>query len=172
LHIEVKGHVGEAVGVTSTSDGPVGWRGDDRGWAWLNLVKVLLTLPSALESQLIRDADLTLLGYMILSRLAALPDATLRMSEVAQMANGSLPRISHAVTRLEERGWVKRTVCTGEGRRFTTVTLTDAGRAHVEAAAPEHVADVRRLVVDPLGDDFKTVCAAAERIVEALGLPR
>ncbi|SMD27105.1 DNA-binding transcriptional regulator, MarR family [Kibdelosporangium aridum] len=157
--------------VTSENGAPVGWRGDDRGFAWLNLVKVLLTLPGALESQLIRDADLTLLGYMILSRLAALPDATLRMSEVAQMANGSLPRTSHAVTRLEERGWVKRTLCTGKGRRFTTVTLTNAGRAHVEAAAPGHIANVHRLVVEPLGDDFRAICAAAERIVETLGLP-
>ncbi|MTD53081.1 MarR family winged helix-turn-helix transcriptional regulator [Amycolatopsis pithecellobii] len=158
--------------MTAKSSGPVGWRDDDRGWAWLNLVKVLLSLPGALESQLSRDADLTLLGYMILSRLAALPDATLRMSEVAQMANGSLPRISHAVTRLEERGWVKRTVHDGQGRRFTTVTLTDAGHAHVEATAPGHVANVHRLVVEPLGEDFEAVCAAAERIVEALGLPR
>ena len=148
-----------------------GWPDEDQGWAWLNLVKVLLTLPGALESQLLRDADLTLLGYMILSRLAAVPGATLRMSEVAEMANGSLPRTSHAVTRLEVRGWVARTVRTGEGRRYTTVTLTDAGRTHLEDAAPGHVATIRRLVVEPLGEDFESVGAAARRIVEILGLP-
>jgi len=150
---------------------PVRWLDDDQRRPWINLVKVLMTLPGALESQLLRDADLTLLGYMILARLSAVPNETLRMSEVAEMANGSLPRISHAVARLEERGWVTRKVCTGQGRRFTTTTLTDAGRAHLEASAAGHVATVRRLVVDPLGDDFVRLGEAVERIVEALGLP-
>lgn len=147
------------------------WLGEDERRAWINLAKVLLTLPGALESQLLRDADLTLLGYMILARLSATPGETLRMSEIAEMANGSLPRISHAVARLEDRGWVTRTVCTGQGRRFTTATLTDAGRAHLAAAAPAHVATVRRLVADPLGEDFVRLGDAVARIVENLGLP-
>ncbi|WP_103349465.1 MarR family winged helix-turn-helix transcriptional regulator [Amycolatopsis sp. CA-128772] len=150
---------------------PVRWLGDDELRVWINLAKVLLTLPGALESQLLRDADLTLLGYMILARLSAVPGETLRMSEIAEMANGSLPRISHAVARLEDRGWVTRTVCTGQGRRFTTATLTDAGRAHLAASAPAHVATVRRLVLDPLGDDFLRLGDAVERIVAHLGLP-
>ena len=150
---------------------PVRWLEDEQRPAWINLAKVLLTLPGALESQLLRDADLTLLGYMILARLSAVPDETLRMSEIAEMANGSLPRISHAVARLEDRGWVTRKVCTGQGRRFTIATLTDAGREHLAAASPAHVANVRRLVVDPLGDDFVRLGGAVERIVENLGLP-
>ncbi|MDT8914483.1 MarR family transcriptional regulator [Amycolatopsis sp. PS_44_ISF1] len=154
-----------------TTGEPAGWPEPEEGRAWINLVKVLLVLPGALESQLLRDSDLTLLGYMILSRLAAIPGETLRMSEVAEMANGSLPRISHAVTRLEDRGWVERRVQTGRGRRFTLVSLTETGRAHVEAAAPDHVATIRRLAVEPLGDDFLAVCTAAARIVETLGLP-
>ncbi|WP_328451366.1 MULTISPECIES: MarR family winged helix-turn-helix transcriptional regulator [unclassified Amycolatopsis] len=150
---------------------PVRWLDDDQHRAWINLVKVLMSLPGVLESQLLRDADLTLLGYMILARLSAVPGETLRMSQIAEMANGSLPRISHAVARLEDRGWVTRTVCTGQGRRFTVATLTDAGRAHLEASAAGHVATVRRLVVEPLGDDFVRLGDSVERIVEILGLP-
>jgi DNA-binding MarR family transcriptional regulator len=108
---------------------------------------------------------------MILARLSVVPRESLRMSEIAEMANGSLPRISHAVARLEDRGWVTRKVCTGQGRRFTTATLTDAGRAHLAAAAPAHVANVRRLVIDPLGEDFVGLGSAVDRIVENLGLP-
>jgi len=150
---------------------PVRWLDDDQHRAWINLAKVLLTLPGALESQLLRDADLTLLGYMILARLSAVPEETLRMSEIAEMANGSLPRISHAVARLENRGWVTRTVRTGQGRRFTVATMTDAGRAHLAVSAPAHVETVRRLVVEPLGEDFVRLGDAVERIVEVLGLP-
>lgn len=149
---------------------PVRWLGDDERRAWITLVKMLLTLPGALESQLLRDADLTLLGYMILARLSVVPGESLRMSEIAEMANGSLPRISHAVARLEDRGWVTRKVCTGQGRRFTIATLTDAGRAHLTASAPAHVATVRRLVVEPLGEDFVRLGDAVERIVENLGV--
>src|SRR5947207_8534758 len=113
--------------LADTDSGPTPRTEADRQRAWIAFVKVLLVLPGALESQLLRDADLTLLGYMILARLSVVPEATLRMSEIAEMANGSLPRISHAVTRLEDRGWVKRTVCggAGVGRRFTLATLTD-----------------------------------------------
>jgi DNA-binding MarR family transcriptional regulator len=159
------------MGVEDVDDEPVRWLDDDQLRAWINLVKVLLTLPGALESQLLRDADLTLLGYMILARLSVVPEETLRMSEIAEMANGSLPRISHAVARLEDRGWVTRTVRTGQGRRFTVATLTGSGRAHLEASAPAHVANARRLVIEPLGDDFVRLGDAVERIVEVLGLP-
>lgn len=159
------------MGVGERDEEPVRWLDDEQLPVWINLAKVLLTLPGVLESQLLRDADLTLLGYMILARLAAVPDETLRMSEIAEMANGSLPRISHAVARLEDRGWVTRRVCTGQGRRFTVATMTDAGRAHLAASAPGHVATVRRLVVEPLGEDFVRLGDAVERIVEVLGLP-
>lgn len=152
-------------------DEPATWLDSDQQQAWINLAKVLLTLPGALESQLLRDADLTLLGYMILARLSVVPEHTLRMSQIAEMANGSLPRISHAVTRLEDRGWVTRTVRTGQGRRFTEATLTPAGRTHLEESAPAHVATVRRLVVEPLGRHFVGFGRDAQRIVEALGLP-
>jgi DNA-binding MarR family transcriptional regulator len=157
--------------VDEREEEPVRWLGEDERRVWINLAKILLTLPGTLESQLLRDADLTLLGYMILARLSVVPGESLRMSEIAEMANGSLPRISHAVARLEDRGWVTRKVCTGQGRRFTTATLTDAGRAHLAAAAPAHVATVRRLVIDPLGEDFAGLGSAVDRIVENLGLP-
>ncbi|MEU0535097.1 MarR family winged helix-turn-helix transcriptional regulator [Amycolatopsis tolypomycina] len=149
----------------------VRWLDEDERHAWINLAKILLTLPGTLESQLLRDADLTLLGYMILARLSAVPGQSLRMSEIAEMANGSLPRISHAVARLEDRGWVVREVCTGQGRRFTTATLTEAGLAHLTASAPGHVETVRRLVIDPLGEDFLRVGLAVERVLENMGVP-
>ena len=154
-------------------DGPTTQTDDDRQQEWIAFVKVLLVLPGALEAQLLRDSDLTLLGYMILARLADTPDATLRISQIATMANGSLPRTSQAISRLEDRGWVRRTVISGrgQGRRFTTASLTDAGRAHLAQATPEHTALVDRLVTEPAGDQFSVLGSVAQRIVEALGLP-
>lgn len=148
------------------------WLDDDERRAWINVCKVLLTLPGALESQLLRESDLTLFGYMILARLDHVPESTLRMTEIAEMANGSLSRASHAVARLEARGWVTRTVHPGDGRRYTVATLTDDGRAHLRTAAPGHVEMVRTLVLDPLGaDGVPAIGALCNRIVAELGLP-
>jgi DNA-binding MarR family transcriptional regulator len=71
------------------------------------------------------------------------------MSDLAVMAAGSLSRLSHVVSRLEKRGWVRREPCPGDGR-FVNAVLTEAGWDKVVATAPGHVESVRRLVVDVL----------------------
>lgn len=156
-----------------TDGGPTKQLDESHQQDWIAIVKVLLVLPGALEAQLLRDSDLTLLGYMILARLAETPEETLRMSQIATMANGSLPRTSQAISRLEDRGWVRRTVISGrgQGRRFTTASLTEAGRAQLTLATPDHTALVRRLVIEPAGGQLGTLGSVAQRIVEALGLP-
>jgi DNA-binding MarR family transcriptional regulator len=166
--------VKEAVmSLAETDGGPPDRIDEDRLPDWIAIVKVLLVLPGALEAQLLRDSDLTLLGYMILARLADTPDETLQMSQIATMANGSLPRTSQAISRLEDRGWVRRTVISGrgQGRRFTVASLTEAGRTQLARATPEHTALVRRLVMEPAGGQFSALGSVAQRIVEALGLP-
>jgi DNA-binding MarR family transcriptional regulator len=125
------------------------WLTEEERAAWVRLVSVFIKLPAALDAQLQRDAGISHFEYMVLSRLSEAPDHTLRMSDLAVLANGSLSRLSHVVTRLERRGWVRREPCPGDGR-FTNAVLTRDGRAKVEATAPGHVAAVRELVIDAL----------------------
>jgi DNA-binding MarR family transcriptional regulator len=125
------------------------WLTDDERDAWIRLVGVFIKLPAALDAQLQRDAGISHFEYMVLSRLSEASDHTLRMSDLAVLANGSLSRLSHVVTRLERRGWVRREACPGDGR-YTNAVLTDEGMAKVEATAPGHVAAVRDLVIDAL----------------------
>ena len=106
-------------------------------------------IPGALDAQLQRDAGLSHFEYMVLSRLSEAPERTLRMSDLAVLANGSLSRLSHVVTRLERRGWARRAACPGDGR-YTNAVLTGEGWDKVAATAPGHVAGVRQLVVDAL----------------------
>ena len=84
--------------------------------AWVRLVSVFIKLPAALDAQLQRDAGVSHFEYMVLSRLSEASDHTLRMSDLAVLANGSLSRLSHVVTRLERRGWVRRESCPTDGR--------------------------------------------------------
>ena len=120
--------------------------------AWLRFVAVIELVPGLLDSQLQRDSALSHFEYYVLAMLSEAPDHTLRMTGLSSMTNSSLPRLSHVVRRLEDRGLVQRTPCPSD-RRATNASLTDEGWAVVQAAAPGHVRTVRENVIDPLTDE-------------------
>jgi len=113
------------------------------------MVSMLIRVPAALDAQLQRDAGMSHFEYQVLAGLSEAPSRTLRMSTLAMLAEGSLPRLSQAVSRLERRGWVRRTPDPADGR-YTLAILTDDGWAKVSETAPGHVEEVRRLLFDPL----------------------
>ena len=117
--------------------------------AWIRLVAMLELLPGVLDTQLRRDADVNGFEYYVLAMLSEAPGRTLRMTELARQTNATPPRLSHVVSRLEDRGLVERFPCP-EDRRATNARLTDAGWARVQEAAPGHVANVRHHVIDAL----------------------
>ena len=108
--------------------------------------------PALLDAQLQRDAGISHFDYMVLSSLSEAPGRTLRMSELAAMASGSVSRLSHVVSRLEAKGWVRREPCPGDGRYISAV-LTEPGWQKVVETAPGHVAAVRRLLIDALAPE-------------------
>lgn len=125
------------------------WLDDDERAAWLRLIAVVELLPGALDAQLRRDSQLTHFDYYVLAMLSEAPERTLRMTALAALTNATLPRLSHVVRRLEDRGLVERFPCPQDGRA-TNARLTPAGWDAVVAAAPGHVETVRRHVLDPL----------------------
>lgn len=127
------------------------WLSQQEMAAWLPLVRLLSLLPNALDTQLREDAGISHVYYQILAILSAAPDRQLRMSELARLTGTSLSRLSHAVTSLQARDWVRRRPSTDD-RRGQIAVLTDAGQQALAAAAPGHLAQVRRLVFDQLSD--------------------
>ena len=125
------------------------WLSDEEAQSWIMLVSMIIRLPSALDEQLLRDAGISHFEYQVLAGLSMSPDRTRRMSDLAAFAEGSLSRLSQVVSRLESRGWVRRTPDPTDGR-YTLAILTDDGWDKVVATAPGHVEEVRRLVFDPL----------------------
>jgi DNA-binding MarR family transcriptional regulator len=125
------------------------WLDRDEREAWLALAGMLFTLPTALEAQLLREEDLTMGDYMVLAMLSERSGEPLRMSELAVAAQTSQSRLSRIVARLEKSGYVTRAMDSSD-RRAVMASLTEAGRAKIVAAAPRHVAHVRRLVIDRL----------------------
>ena len=120
---------------------------EQKAWrAWLYSTQLL---QAQLERDLTHDAGIPHAYYEILVQLSEAPGRMLRMSELAERSLSSRSRLSHAVSRLEERGWVRRQICEEDGRGQLAV-LTDEGFAALEAAAPIHVESVRTHLFDQL----------------------
>lgn len=121
-----------------------------RTWrAWLSVSELL---PRVLDAQLQRDAGISHAAYVVLAMLSEAPDRSRRMSDLARRSNQSQSRLSHTVTRLEERGWVRRERAAEDGRGNLAV-LTDAGWDVVRTLAPGHVDAVRTALFEPLTDE-------------------
>jgi DNA-binding MarR family transcriptional regulator len=106
-------------------------------------------LPSEFDAQMQRRTDLNQFEYHVLSYLSEAPDRTLRISDLATLVRGSLSRMSHLITRLERRGWLRREPAPDDGR-YTNAIPTDAGYEKVVSAAPVQLDVVRQLVLGQL----------------------
>jgi len=122
---------------------------DDERRTWAPLTAVLELLPHRVDAQLLRDEHLTHFDYATLSMLALAEGRRMRMTALATGVNATLSRLSHAISRLEKRGFARRTP-TPEDARATTVQLTADGHRKVIRATPGHVRTVRALVFDAL----------------------
>jgi DNA-binding MarR family transcriptional regulator len=128
------------------------WLDADEQKAWRAWLYSTLLLQDQLDRELTRETGISHAYYEVLVQLSEAPDRMLRMSQLAERSLSSRSRLSHAVSRLEERGWVRRQVCEEDGRGQLAV-LTDAGFAALEAAAPVHVESVRTHLFDQLGPE-------------------
>jgi len=148
------------------------WLNADERSLWLSLTCVLMKLPTALDAQLQKSAELTFFEYLLLAMLSEQPTHTLKMSELASITNASLSRLSHVARRLESRELLTRSE-DAEDRRCTNATVTNAGVDLVEAAAPDHVMTVRQLVIDAVGEaglqGFADGCQAIAEAVDPGG---
>jgi DNA-binding MarR family transcriptional regulator len=128
------------------------WLGADEQHTWREAIESWQWLLAAVDGQLQRDSRMPLAYYEILVRLSEAPDHSLRMTQLAEASSSSKSRVSHAVARLEERGWVRRMDCPTD-RRGQIATLTDQGFTALSAAAPGHVEQVRQVLFDALSPE-------------------
>src|SRR5919199_6044791 len=128
------------------------WLDAEEQKAWRAWLYGTLLLQDQLDRELTRATGISHAYYEILVQLSEAPGRMLRMSQLAERSLSSRSRLSHAVSRLEERGWVRRQVCEEDGRGQLAV-LTDEGFAALQAAAPVHVEGVRTHLFDQLSPD-------------------
>ncbi len=125
------------------------WLNDEEQWAWRAFIDAIRLFTGEIDRELQHDSGLNHAYYHILVTLSEAPDRTMRMSDLAALTLTSRSRLSHAVARLEEAGWVERRSCPSDKRGSYAVMTVD-GLSVLESAARGHVEAVRRNLFDVL----------------------
>jgi DNA-binding MarR family transcriptional regulator len=168
--------VGDVCDVSTTAGYPAPvatatdpWLDEGQQRAWRRFVAVQAQLARHLNRQLQACGDLSLADYEVLVHLSEAPGEQLRAFELGAALQWEKSRLSHHLTRMERRGLVARQECATDARG-ADVTLTRAGRAAVVAAAPGHVAEIRRVFVDALTPgQLDDLAAACDAVLDRLG---
>ena len=156
--------------MTTVAPGAAGtrWLNDDEQRAWRAYLESTLLLFDALDRQMQQDSGMPHAYYEILVRLSETEGRNMRMSELAVQTRSSRSRLSHAIDRLQERGWVERNDCPTD-RRGQLAQLTEKGFEVLAAAAPFHVAMVRQHVFDGLSpEQIAAMTAIGNSIITGL----
>ena len=130
---------------------------------WRALMRIVLSLPRRLDSDLVRSAGVTANEYTTLMCLSEAPGRELRMADLASAAALSPSRMTRLVDDLQSRGLVTKRGSAEDGRG-NVAKLTPAGMAKLKAAWPVHLASVRERVFDHV--DPTTVRKAAQALAE------
>lgn len=137
--------------------------------AWRAYRRMVLLVDSAVARELTRDSGLSMPDYDVLAALSEAPDRRRRLTELAARMQWSASRLSHHVTRMEQRGLVCRADC-DEDLRAAYVVLTDTGWDAIVAAAPDHVASVREHLIDLLDErEIAALTSIGEKVARHFG---
>ena len=146
----------------------VRWLDERELRAWRSLQLMQMRLDGELARQLAVDSGLSYPDYVVLVALTDRADGRMRLFELAEVLGWEKSRLSHHVGRMADRGLVTKEKCDAD-RRGAYVVITGEGRRVIEAAAPGHVAAVRRLFVDRLTPaQLDAIGDAAEIVLAAL----
>jgi DNA-binding MarR family transcriptional regulator len=146
----------------------VQWLSPAEQQAWRSFIRLHQKLTARLGRDLQAQSGLSGADYEILVALTDVPDGRQRFQDLAAAVDWERSRLSHQIARMIKRGLVAREECAEDGRG-AFVVITSAGRKTIEAAAPKHVAAVRRLVIDALGpDDLAALGRISDRVLEQL----
>jgi DNA-binding MarR family transcriptional regulator len=144
------------------------WLDEREFRAWIGYRRMRALLDLQISRELAANQGLSEPDYDVLTSLAAAENRRIRLSEMAERMLWSKSRLSHHVTRMQQRGLVTRKECDSDGRG-AFIVLTDEGMATLAAAAPGHVAAVREHLIDLLTEEqIRVLGDVADTVVEHL----
>jgi DNA-binding MarR family transcriptional regulator len=134
---------------------------------WRSLMRLVLTLPRALDDDLQRSCEMSSTEYSVLMHLSESPDGQLRMSDLADRTSLSPSRISRVIDEMGRGGLVERRPGSVDGRT-TLATLTRAGAATLRRAWPHHLRSVReRAFYHLTPEEVRILGPILQRLTEA-----
>jgi DNA-binding MarR family transcriptional regulator len=144
------------------------WLTPEEQRLWRGWIAASMLLPNRLNRDLQEHHGLTGTDYQVLVELSESPRRRMRMSTLADRTQLSRSRLSHQIDRMARADLVTRELCEQDGRGMFAV-LSEHGWDTITAAAPDHVASVRRHLIDRLTpEQFQAFGEACITIAEAL----
>ncbi|MFF4008314.1 MarR family winged helix-turn-helix transcriptional regulator [Streptomyces sp. NPDC001717] len=142
----------------TTPSEPPRWLTGPEQDAWYAWRRMFPLVNAEIARDLSQDSALSEADYDVLSVLGSTDGHRMRISKLAEMMHWSRSRLSHQLTRMEQRGIVRREDVAADGRG-AEVVLTEAGVETITTAAPLHVESVRRHLIDILTPEQLAVLA-------------
>ena len=144
------------------------WLEPEQQAAWRAFLQTYEQLSAALGRELLRDAGLSIQDYAVLVALSESPEGRMRAFELGRELAWEKSRLSHHMTRMIDRELVKREKCPTD-QRGAFISITARGRDALSAAAPDHVAAVRRNFIDLLSPtELNTLIEIARKVGSVL----
>ena len=144
------------------------WLDPEQQAAWRAFLQTYEHLSAVLGRELLRDSGLSIQDYAVLVELSESPEGRMRAFELGRELAWEKSRLSHHMTRMVDRELVKREKCPTD-QRGAFISITARGRDALSAAAPEHVAAVRRYFIDVLSPtDLDTLVEIARKVTSVL----
>lgn len=142
------------------------WLTDREHDAWRGFLTMQRRLKTHLSRHLQRDFGLSAQDFEILVNLSEAPTGRMRAFELADATRWEKSRLSHHLSRMEQRGLIRKEACQA---RYPEIVLTDEGRAAIETCAPGNAASVRELFIEVFGPErLDMLAAASKEVVEAI----
>ena len=146
------------------------WLDDREQRAWRSLMTAQNGLSEYIERQLRQRYGLSRADYQVLAHLSEAPGGRLRPFELGQLLRWDKSRLSQHLGRMQTRGLVSRERCRSD-QRGAVVTISPRGSELIEAAAPQHVTDVRNVLIDHLtAAEMETLSAIGDKVQARLAV--
>ncbi|GLY80962.1 MarR family winged helix-turn-helix transcriptional regulator [Actinoallomurus iriomotensis] len=135
---------------------------------WMRAQRVL---TQELDRVLRRDFGISKAEFSVLVTLSRAPGREMRVSELCESLAWEKSRVSHQLTRMENRGFVERTQC-GAGGRRTRIGLTATGHRAAQSAILGHAGNIRRYFLDSLTpEQAAAIRAWSEQMIDQVEPP-
>jgi DNA-binding MarR family transcriptional regulator len=132
--------------------------------AWRGLMRMQDGLSEFIERRLRIRNGMSNADYQVLAHLCEAPGGRLRSNELGGLLHWEKSRLSQHLGRMQNRDLIVRTRCPTD-QRGAVVTVTARGRDLIVAAAPQHVSDVREVLLDHLTpSELETLAAIGDKV--------